>query len=150
MSLSEYQPETLTVTAKKVSFEVRGLSFIDMSSLLRTHMDDLESLFTMYENEANNISFGNAAMARYMTRLIADAPGLVAHIIALAADEPEMVNNARRLPLLVQVDALKKIGTLTFEEAGGAKKLFDQVMNLVKEMTPPAPTSKGPNRRARK
>lgn len=142
MALSDFQPEKIKITGKGVSFEVRGLSFVDLSSLIKTHMHDLEGLFTMYEQEANNISFGNAAMARYMTNLIADAPGLVSHIIALASDEPESVNNALRLPILVQADALKAIGKLTFEEAGGAKKLFDQVMGLVKQMAPVKPVER--------
>lgn len=136
MSLADFQPETLTVSTKRSSFEVRGLSFVDISQLVRTHMNDLEALFTMYEQEANGVGFGNLAMARFATRLISDAPGLVSHVIALAADEPEMVNQATRLPLLTQVDALKKIGTLTFEEVGGAKKLLEMVVELVENLQP--------------
>jgi len=136
MSLAEFQPETLTVKTKKTSFEVRGLSIMDCASLLRVHMDDLEHLFDMYEQEANGISFGNLAMAKYATRLIADAPGLVAHMIALASDEPDQLNNAARLPMIAQIDALKKIGTLTFEEVGGVKKLWEELMKLASEFRP--------------
>lgn len=136
MTLAAFQPETLLVKTKKVSFEVRGLSIMDISSLLRVHMNDLEALFTMYEQEAAGMSFGNVALARYATRLISDAPGLVAHIIALACDEPEQVNNASRLPMIAQIEALKKIGTLTFEEVGGVKKLIEQMAELVSQVRP--------------
>lgn len=136
MTLAAFQPETLLVKTKKVSFEVRGLSIMDISSLLRVHMNDLEALFTMYEQEAAGMSFGNVALARYATRLISDAPGLVAHIIALACDEPEQVNNASRLPMIAQIEAIKKIGTLTFEEVGGVKKLIEQMAELVSQVRP--------------
>lgn len=136
MSLADFQPETLTVTYKKTKFDVRGLSLIDLSSLLRTHMNDLESLFDMYEQESQGLNFGNIALAKYATRLIADAPGLVSHIIALACDEPDQVNQAQRLPMITQIEALKKIGTLTFEEVGGVKKLIEEMGNLVGQFRP--------------
>lgn len=137
MALSDYQPDTLTIAAGKTSFDVRGLSFLDLSSLLRTHYEDLESLFDLYENDARSVDFTNVAMARYATALIKDAPGLVSHLIALAADEPEMVNAVHRLPLLSQVDALRAIGKLTFEEVGGVKKLIGMIADLAGELRSP-------------
>lgn len=136
MSLADFQPERITVKAKNVSLAVRGLSIIDCSALLRTHMNDLESLFEMYERESQGLTFGNVAMARYATRLISDAPGLVAHMIALACDEPDYVDNAKRLPMIVQINALKAIGTLTFEEVGGVKKLIEDLTDLVSQVRP--------------
>jgi hypothetical protein len=144
MSLAEFQPERLTVTAKGVSFDVRGLSIIDISSVIKLHMNDLEALFDMYEQEAQGLSFSNVALAKYATRLIQDAPGLVAHIIALACDEPEQVNNAKRLPLIAQIDALKKIGKLTFEEVGGVKKLIAEMSDLVSQFRPASSQPQNP------
>ncbi len=134
MALSDYTPETLTVKTKKVSFEVRGLSFTDLSSLVRAHYHDLEQLFDLYAKDAGDGQLTNLAIARYATSLISEAPALVSHIIALAADEPEMVNQASRLPLLAQTDALQKIGTLTFEEIGGVKKMLAQLSQLASEL----------------
>lgn len=136
MALSDFTPETIEIKSKRVSFEVRGLSMIDLSSLLRVHYDDLENLFRLYEEEGDKPEFSNVAMARYATKLISDAPGLVSHIIALAADEPQMVDQAKRLPMMVQLDALKAIGKLTFEEVGGVKKLVEMLRGLVKEVAP--------------
>jgi len=134
MALSDFTPEIITIGAgKKATFDVRGLSFLDLSSLLRTHHNDLENLFDLYEKEAGQ-DISNIAMAKYATALIKDAPGLVAHLIALAADEPEMVNQVHRLPLLSQVDALRAIGKLTFEEVGGVKKLMGMIAELASEL----------------
>ncbi len=136
MALSDFTPETIEIKSKRVTFDVRGLSMIDLSAILRVHIDDLEHLFKMYEEEAGNASFSNISMARYATRLISDAPGLVSHIIALAADEPDMVSTVERLPMMTQLDALKAIGKLTFEEVGGVKKLVETLGDLLKEMSP--------------
>lgn len=140
MSLADFQPETLTVKYKGNELTVRGLSMIDISSILKVHMHDLETLFDMYEQESQGLTFGNVALAKYATRLISDAPGLVAHIIALACDEPAMVNKAERLPMIVQIEAIKKIGTLTFEEVGGVKKLIEEMGNLVGQFRPESPS----------
>lgn len=134
MALSDFKPETLTVSTKKVSFEVRGLSFVDLSSIVRLHYHDLEALFELYAADSASGAVTNLAIARYATTLIREAPGLVSHIIALAADEPEMVNNAARLPLLAQTDALQKIGKLTFEEIGGVKKMMAQISQLASDL----------------
>lgn len=137
MALSDFQPDTITIAiGKKTTFDVRGLSFIDLSSIMRTHFNDLENLFELYEKEAGQ-DITNLNMARYATALIKDAPGLVAHLIALAADEPEMVNRVHRLPLLSQVDALRAIGKLTFEEVGGVKKLIGMISDLASELKAP-------------
>lgn len=148
MSLSEFAPETLQVKTKRATFDVRGLSFLDLAELLKVHHNDLESLFALYEKDSAAGAISNIAMARYATTLIKEAPGLVAHIIALAADEPTMVDNASRLPLLAQTDALQKIGKLTFEEVGGVKKLFQMIGNLATDLRgqqpqTPEPTAKG-------
>lgn len=137
MALSDFQPDTITIAVgSKTTFDVRGLSFIDLSSIMRTHFNDLENLFELYEKEAGQ-DISNISMARYATALIKDAPGLVAHLIALAADEPEMVNKVHRLPLLSQVDALRAIGKLTFEEVGGVKKLIGMITDLASELRAP-------------
>lgn len=136
MSLSQYQPETLTIKGKRHEFDVRGLSFTDLSQLIRLHYTDLEALFEIYEREAVTGGINSVSLARYATGLIKDAPGLVAHVIALAADEPEMVETAGKLPLLAQIEALKAIGKLTFEEVGGAKKLMEMVADLVRDLQP--------------
>ena len=70
-------------------------------------------------------------MLQFVLRLVTDAPGLVAHAIALAADEPALVDKASSLPIPVQLKLVQTIGTLTFEDFGGAKKTMAMFENLL-------------------
>lgn len=135
MSLADYQPERAEVKFKAGSFEVRGLALDDIATLMRNHGSDLESMIQIYSDAQNN-NAAIAAMANYAIALAKEAPGFVANMIALASDEPDTVDNARRLPMATQVEALKQIGRLTFEEAGGPKKFFESLTGLVKMVAP--------------
>ncbi|HGH0737026.1 TPA: hypothetical protein ACJHHA_005587, partial [Klebsiella pneumoniae] len=77
---------------------------------------------------------------------INDAPGLVAHIIALAADDEANLEKAQRLPLTAQIDALKAVGRLTFSDVEDIKKMLRKAMDLMRETKAsrtPASTAKG-------
>lgn len=137
MALSDFTPETVTVKAGKTTIAVHGLSFIDISAIIKTHFDDLDGLFDIYEKHSG-ADFSNIAMGRYAVGLVKEAPGLVAHIIALAADEPDLVDVAGKLPLLTQVEALQAIGKLTFEEIGGVKKMMENLRDLAAQVRPGA------------
>lgn len=130
MSLADYQPARESVQFRGGSFQVRGLSADDLGVLLKHHLPDLDRLFELYAEGVDErlAVFGTA---QYAIKLVQDAPGLTAHVIALAADEPEMVDKARQLSIPVQVEALKTIVKLTFEEAGGPKNFFEGMKKLV-------------------
>lgn len=138
MSLADYTPETIEVQYKRTTLKVRGLSITDLASMLRTHMDDLSCVMELYERSGSDMSA--LSLANFAMNLIKDAPGLVAHAIAVACDEPELVNKASTLPIMLQINALKAIGTLTFEEVGGVKKLFGEISELLAQIKPVAPT----------
>lgn len=133
MALSDFTPDTEEVVIKNgVTFAVRGLSFNDISKIIRVHYHDLEGLFDMYEAAAGKGGDITAlAAGRFATTIISDAPGIVAHIIALAADEEAQLEKVQMLPLLSQYDALVKIGRLTFSDVEEVKKIFAQVMGQV-------------------
>lgn len=130
MSLADYQPARTTVPFKGGSFDVRGLSADDLGVLLKHHLPDLDKLFELYAEGVDErmAVFGTA---QYAIKLVQEAPGLTAHVIALAADEPERVDQARRLSIPTQVEAIKTIVHLTFDEAGGPKNFFESMKNLV-------------------
>lgn len=136
MSLADFQPERETVEFKGGSLSVRGLSLDDVTTLLRHHLDDLDAILEMYARDVDP-NFASAATAQYAIKLVREAPGLVANIIALANDQPDYADNARRLPLPVQIELLKAIGRLTFEEVGGAKKFFESLATLMGSMQVP-------------
>jgi hypothetical protein len=58
-------------------------------------------------------------MSQMVLALVLDAPAIAADIIAIAADQPDANKQARTLPFPVQVDALTRVGRLTFEAGGG-------------------------------
>lgn len=135
MSLSDYEPAREQVDFKGGSLQVRGLSLDDIAKIMQGYSADLEGMIDIYVRGVNNDA-STAAMAQYAIALVKDAPGLVAFLIANACDEPDSVPQARLLPMAVQVDALKKIGKLTFEEAGGPKKFFESLSGLLKMVAP--------------
>lgn len=136
--LADFEPIRETVSSGKMSISVRGLSLVDISQILATHGDDLDSLLELYDQYGDG-QFTNIAFGRYITNLLTDGPALVAHAIALAMDEPELVERAQRLPLGLQLEAAKTIGRLTLVEVGGVKKLFEMLRNVAANLSP-APT----------
>jgi hypothetical protein len=142
MALSDFQ-----VARKPVLFrgepliEVRGLALNDISFLIRDHLDQLNALFDMYDKPETRES-ALVESAQFAITLIKQAPDLVAQMIVLAADEQQsMLDVARKLPLPTQVEAVRAIIELTFEEAGGAKKFIDSLMSLVSGVMPMGSTA---------
>lgn len=130
MPLAGYKSPSRTVSlGGGQSCEVRGLSFDDFAALLRTHLPDLEAIFDLFTNieGVSRDQFDNVAAT-----LIAQAPGLVANVIALAAGEGD-ASDAERLPGPIQLNLLNEIGDLTFTEAGGVKKFMEMIAALLKQ-----------------
>lgn len=146
MALADFKPDTVTVALKpslgdkSPTVELKGLSFHDFSKLIRVHYHDLDGLFDIYENSAGQ-DLSAIAVGRFATTLIADAPGLVSHIIALAAGEEDQLEAVQSLPLIVQIDALKAIGGLTFSDVEEVKKMLALVMEQLGKLNP----KQGPN-----
>lgn len=122
MGLRDITLPTETISVGRASFTVRGLSFDDLTSLIGRHQAALESLIDRYQEKGSD--------AEVLQFLVRETPALAAQIIALASDEPDQEDAARKLPLPKQVDALTAVAKLTFEEAGGVKKFVDQLAGL--------------------
>lgn len=103
----------------KAAFSVRGLTLSDLSLLLRSHMPDIQVIVAM---RTDYQSAENGDIFPLLTTLAAEAPVLAARIIAHGAGEPSAHENAKLLPLPLQVEALAEIFRLTFEEYGGLEK----------------------------
>lgn len=138
MALSDYQPERAAVSFKGGSFEVRGLTFDDLSLLLRAHYNDLEDLVKLYDDSSAEFLTGRG-LDRFVLKLATDAPGLVASVIVLATDTrgDDAEAKARGLPFPLVVDALGKVGKLTFEEAGGLANFMRTAHALLGGLLPP-------------
>lgn len=130
-TLSAYTPEYDEVQLPKVgALRVRGVSLDDMELLLRAHLDTVEMIFSLVKTSRSGPAAGEAS-ARFVLALAQEAPAFAAQVIALAADEPDQAAAVRKLPFPVVVDALTKIGRLTFEEAGGVEGFGNALAALI-------------------
>jgi hypothetical protein len=135
MTLATYQPHRVSVSFNGGSFQVRGLALDDVAVLMHDHLDQLDELLKMFAEDVDQ-RVAVAATAQYAIALVRKSPDLVARIIALASDEPDVEAQARRLPIPVQIDAVKKIIECTFIDAGGAKKFFEDLTTLLTAYRP--------------
>ncbi|MDR3474323.1 MAG: hypothetical protein P4M09_21950 [Devosia sp.] len=117
-------------TSDQEFFEVRGLSFNDVTQLVMLHRETIERIFATFSGRDPN-SISEADASDVILSMIDSAPALVAHIVALGADDLANFDEYVKLPMGAQVEAIEKIGELTFATGGGPKKLFGLAMKLV-------------------
>ena len=131
--LADYTPQRRVIELKVGSFEVRGLTLDDITTLVTEHLPTMEAVFdTAQNNFAGKAEITNEDMVGVAVELAQEAPGFVAELIARAADEPGEIAKARSLPAPIQIKALVEIAELTFEEVGGVKNAFESVAGLLK------------------
>jgi len=132
MALKELRLPTETVEVPgSGEFTVRGLSLVDTKPLVRKHAGELSSLFNLISNsqKSGEIDIEDAALTA--ARFLDQAPALMADIIAIASGEEDAFEAALQLPIPVQVDALTKIGRLTFASEGSVKKFLQTVIVMM-------------------
>ena len=133
MSLSNYKAPRENIDLKGGSFSVRGLSLQDVSMLVQHHLPDIEAVFDLFGHLDTATP---DEMRPVVTAMVAQAPGFAANVIALASDEPEQAQTAATLPAPVQIDALMKIGNLTFSDVGGPKNAMETIVALLANAKP--------------
>lgn len=138
MTLAAYKVAKREVSFIGGSFEVRGLSLDDIGTIFGAHMGDVDKLFKMYEKDELRATAVSESL-KVAVGIVKDAPAIVGTMIASCADEPEMVDVARKLSVDVQITAIQNIIELTFAESGGAKKFWDMMMVMVKRVRPMLP-----------
>lgn len=116
-------------------FHVRALSLNDIEELISRYAEDMNDLIETY----NRVAAGKAdgiAMEGFMSGALKSFPELMTEIIVCASDDTGegAVENARRLPLPVQVDALMMIYGLTFGANGGVVKFVSQISGIWQAM----------------
>lgn len=135
MGLADYQPETRVIPLKNSSFEVRGLSLEDFTTLVRHHLPDLEALYDLGSSVlGGKVDPTNEDLTKLAIVLSEQAPGFVSNLIALAAGDhsEKAVAAARTIAFPLQVKTLVDIAELTFDEVGGIKKAMEFVVGLRK------------------
>lgn len=132
MGLNNYIPQRHAFDLQGGSFSVRGLSLEDVSRLIATHLPDLEALYDLFASNKIN-STSDEQFENLIKTLVIEAPGFAANVIALAADEPDTAKQAAMLPFPVQIEALMKIGDMTFTDVGGLGKGMESIAALLKK-----------------
>ena len=144
MGLASFTVATETVALPDGdTLAVRGLSFEDIAVLVRSHYTTARALFDRFVREAamdavdQKVSgglLGLADMQDTFLEVVGSAPGLFADMIARGCGEPHLANQARLLPMAVQIEAVEKIVTLTLQAEGGMEKLVETVARLAGSM----------------
>jgi len=121
------------------SITVRGLSSTDLAALFRKHSEQMIAVFDMLANTQQRKELDVVNAANVAASLIQNAPAMMADVICIAAgeDDPEAFAVALSLPAPIQIDAIKKIGRLTFQTEQSAKNFI----RTVGEMLQDQPTS---------
>ena len=129
------------VTRRKISFEggefeLRGVSLPDISNAIMEHREAVDRVADILRSRAemNDVS----SIIDIMIDVIRESPYLAAFLICSCADEPDAYSAAFHLPLAVQVEALRTIGDLTFQDAEALKKLIADVKGLLAGIRPPS------------
>lgn len=130
------------ITRRKITFEggefeLRGVSLPDISNAIMEHREAVDRVADILRSrtEANDA----ASMIDIMIDVIRESPYLAAFLICSCADEPDAYSAAFHLPLAVQVEALRAIGDMTFQDAEALKKLIADAKGLLAGIRPPRP-----------
>lgn len=119
-------------------FTVKGLSFIDMTSLYTKYASEVSAFFDLLARGKTDGTLDVEGAAALAASFIQKAPALAAETIAIASGDADDFEAALSLPFPVQIEALKKIGLCTFGSEGTAKKFLQTVNLLVKDQAAPA------------
>lgn len=133
-------PTELVKISDSDGFAVRGLTPSDVLGLYQRHAGDLSSLYDKFVGKANSGEGFNSG--EVLASLLSGAPHILGEIIALATDSDPRGTDwaadcmiAVRLPAGAQVDALEKIGRLTFTSDMPAPKFFGLVIQMAQSAT---------------
>lgn len=143
MSLADFKPELREVAFKGGSFNVQAVTLSTLSILLKTHFDDLDAIFTLW-NKKKATGLDKVELETFVGSLLMSAPGLAANIIAVGAGEDDATEIAKTLPVPVQAQALMDIATLTFSEVGSVKKLWEGITTFLDQNGIKVPTIPSP------
>lgn len=139
MALADYAPERVDITYRgKALASVRGLNLEDVTVLMRQHLDELRQVYSLVGANSGKLLPGDTEAT--ILKLISDTPALAAKIIAIASDEPDQIEAARRLSMPLQMKILLEVARLTFEDIGGPL-VFAGMMNTMVANLPALPSA---------
>lgn len=128
-------PREVVSISENSSFEVRGLSFDDVSRIVVKHAAVASGLFAQFmaRVEGQGDDLATIDLKSIGKDLIGDAPAVVIDIILLAGDSENESDRkvVQSLPVPVQMDALNRIGRLTFTSEEALGKMLEMVIGTM-------------------
>ena len=109
------------------SFAIRGLSVKDIAQIMQLYASVFHGVVDKFSNgNPETMTPDDVAVAgsELAVLLVERSPELVAHIIALAADDLESSDEYARLPIGVQIEALSAIAIATVLSDGGGFEML--------------------------
>lgn len=138
MSLKSYKPVTDTVELPGGhQLAVRGLTTNDLSALFSRYAGDIESVFRLLVDGKSKGSIAVDDASATVAQFINAAPAIAASVIACGAgdgDDAAAFEVALELPFPCQLDALLKIGKLTFGTEQSLKKFVATVSTMINKV----------------
>lgn len=128
MALKDFVISRRTLPVGTTEVSLRGLTFSDLGVLVAEHREEFMAAGRIISASGENM--GSLASVLAQT-----APGLVAHAVALAADEPDARDVVGQLPLPVQLEAILAVGELTFTDPGSVPKFLAGIASLLRAGT---------------
>ena len=128
MALKDFVLPRRTLQVGTTDVSLRGLTFADMGVLVAEHRDEFVAAGNIIGTSKDNM----ASLASVLAQV---APRIVAHGIALSADEPEAADVVASLPAPVQLEALLTVGELTFTDPGAVPKFLAGLATLLRAGT---------------
>lgn len=116
-------------------FQVRGLTSADFLRLAFDHSPAMIALYNNVKSKAEGGSLTPDAVRSVLMEAMKDTPDIIFRGIALAADDPDGHENARLLPLAVQLHAVEEILKLTVRSDAELKKLQEIILRLIQGTT---------------
>lgn len=110
---------------------LRGLSLNDINFLVTGFKPEIMKVFKQFDGLIAGKGMENLDLGTLVVVVFESAPPLAAAIIAVAADEADEATAVMRLPISVQLEAIKAIGDLTFQGEGGAKNVAEAVLKMI-------------------
>lgn len=139
MSLRDYVVATKTIPLQgNQKMSIRSLGFDDIQHLLLNKRGLIDKALKLFGEADFNPDNADPSQVRdFGASLLAALPDLVAELIAIAADEPDLGHKAKRLPAPAQLEALMGIYDLTFTEPDSVKNFFDRLVSLMTSIPRP-------------
>lgn len=147
MSLANLQLRTEAVPYNDSEITLHGLSANAIAGLILSQLSNIEEIFNIVEGAGvkSTADLANVNVAEVGQRLLVQMPDFIAHVIAYAAHEPDQWQKVIHLPAPVQVECLKKLAQLTFNDEAGFREFVGNVVAALRSAKSVVPQTSNPS-----